>query len=349
MPVSRVIFTSVSGAPEMCIRDRDTTVYPLEDADLVRLLDNADVTLDVFNSYENFDNAEDAIKYLKEQASFPTVLKADGLFMDLAYEEIKEYHALHSYVEEHYQEGKTNCGIGRQDLIQVGGVGSFDRVAILIGVITETIHNQECYGFFHRKTSYTIHLERKRPPIRTAFYCCAIKINHTVHAAGRAHKALRAPNHMNQTGCRRGMSRCGANRNVIAGNAGGKLPQTSRAVASSVTKTRAPRQCFANKTRGAACCPLGPRATQQCYQQNSRRVILPREGPPATAGRAVPATKPRCGAMGNKIAGIAAVVSTKPQARFADHRSLFRSRGDNGCEIGSLQGSAADEIGRAHV
>ena len=28
--------------------------------------------------------------------------------MDLAYEEIKEYHALHAYVEEHYQEGKTN-------------------------------------------------------------------------------------------------------------------------------------------------------------------------------------------------------------------------------------------------
>lgn len=30
-------------------------------------------------AYENFDNAEDAIKYLKEQANFPTVLKADGL------------------------------------------------------------------------------------------------------------------------------------------------------------------------------------------------------------------------------------------------------------------------------
>ena len=30
-------------------------------------------------AYENFDNAEEAIKYLKEQASFPIVLKADGL------------------------------------------------------------------------------------------------------------------------------------------------------------------------------------------------------------------------------------------------------------------------------
>ena len=30
-------------------------------------------------AYENFDNAEDAIKYLEEKASFPIVLKADGL------------------------------------------------------------------------------------------------------------------------------------------------------------------------------------------------------------------------------------------------------------------------------
>ncbi|MBO4981437.1 MAG: phosphoribosylamine--glycine ligase [Lachnospiraceae bacterium] len=30
-------------------------------------------------AYENFDKAEDAIRYLKEQASFPIVLKADGL------------------------------------------------------------------------------------------------------------------------------------------------------------------------------------------------------------------------------------------------------------------------------
>ncbi len=28
--------------------------------------------------------------------------------MDLEFEEIKEYHALHSYVEQHYAEGKTN-------------------------------------------------------------------------------------------------------------------------------------------------------------------------------------------------------------------------------------------------
>lgn len=36
-------------------------------------------------AYENFDNAEDAIKYLKEQASFPIVLKADGLALGKAY------------------------------------------------------------------------------------------------------------------------------------------------------------------------------------------------------------------------------------------------------------------------
>ena len=29
-------------------------------------------------------------------------------YMDLAYENLKEYHALHAYVEEQYQEGKTN-------------------------------------------------------------------------------------------------------------------------------------------------------------------------------------------------------------------------------------------------
>ena len=36
--------------PESWYAVQDTTVYPLEDTDLVRLLDNADVTLDVFNS-----------------------------------------------------------------------------------------------------------------------------------------------------------------------------------------------------------------------------------------------------------------------------------------------------------
>ena len=36
--------------PESWYAVQDATVYPLEDADLVRLLDNADVTLDVFNS-----------------------------------------------------------------------------------------------------------------------------------------------------------------------------------------------------------------------------------------------------------------------------------------------------------
>ena len=28
--------------------------------------------------------------------------------MDLDYDKIKEYHALHTYIEEHYQAGKTN-------------------------------------------------------------------------------------------------------------------------------------------------------------------------------------------------------------------------------------------------
>ena len=46
------------------------------------------------------------IAYLKNNFENINIIFID--FMDLAYEEIKEYHALHSYVEEHYQEGKTN-------------------------------------------------------------------------------------------------------------------------------------------------------------------------------------------------------------------------------------------------
>ena len=46
------------------------------------------------------------VDYLKENCKNINIIFID--FMDLEYEEIKEYHALHSYVEEHYQEGKTN-------------------------------------------------------------------------------------------------------------------------------------------------------------------------------------------------------------------------------------------------
>ena len=46
------------------------------------------------------------IEYLKNNFENINIIFID--FMDLAYEEIKEYHALHTYVEEHYQEGKTN-------------------------------------------------------------------------------------------------------------------------------------------------------------------------------------------------------------------------------------------------
>lgn len=48
------------------------------------------------------------IAYLKSNFENINIIFID--FMDLAYEEIKEYHALHAYVEEHYQEGKrTTC------------------------------------------------------------------------------------------------------------------------------------------------------------------------------------------------------------------------------------------------
>ena len=46
------------------------------------------------------------IEYLKSHFENINIIFID--FMDLAYEEIKEYHALHAYVEEHYQESKTN-------------------------------------------------------------------------------------------------------------------------------------------------------------------------------------------------------------------------------------------------
>ena len=46
------------------------------------------------------------IAYLKSNFENINIIFID--FMDLMYEEIKEYHALHAYVEEHYQEGKTN-------------------------------------------------------------------------------------------------------------------------------------------------------------------------------------------------------------------------------------------------
>ena len=46
------------------------------------------------------------IEYLKKNFEDINIIFID--FMDLAFEEIKEYHALHSYVEERYQAGKSN-------------------------------------------------------------------------------------------------------------------------------------------------------------------------------------------------------------------------------------------------
>ena len=46
------------------------------------------------------------VEYLKNKFDNINIIFID--YMDLAYEDIKEYHALHEYVEEHYQPGKTN-------------------------------------------------------------------------------------------------------------------------------------------------------------------------------------------------------------------------------------------------
>jgi hypothetical protein len=46
------------------------------------------------------------MEYLRSNCENINIIFID--FMDLAYEEIKEYHALHAYVEEHFQPEKTN-------------------------------------------------------------------------------------------------------------------------------------------------------------------------------------------------------------------------------------------------
>ena len=46
------------------------------------------------------------VDYLKEHFENINIIFID--YMDLSYDDIKEYHALHAYVEEHYQNGKTN-------------------------------------------------------------------------------------------------------------------------------------------------------------------------------------------------------------------------------------------------
>ena len=46
------------------------------------------------------------IEYLKAHFENINIIFID--FMDMTHEDLKEYHALHNYVEEHYQEGKTN-------------------------------------------------------------------------------------------------------------------------------------------------------------------------------------------------------------------------------------------------
>ena len=46
------------------------------------------------------------MEYLKNHFEDINIIFID--FMDLAYEEVKEYHALHRYVEDRYQTGKTN-------------------------------------------------------------------------------------------------------------------------------------------------------------------------------------------------------------------------------------------------
>ena len=49
---------------------------------------------------------QEYIQYLKDNFNEVNVIFID--FMDLSFENLKEYHALHVYVEERYEEGKAN-------------------------------------------------------------------------------------------------------------------------------------------------------------------------------------------------------------------------------------------------
>ena len=49
---------------------------------------------------------QEYIQYLKDNFNDINVIFID--FMDLSFEHLKEYHALHAYVEERYVEGKSN-------------------------------------------------------------------------------------------------------------------------------------------------------------------------------------------------------------------------------------------------
>ena len=49
---------------------------------------------------------QEYIQYLKDNFDNINVIFID--FMDLSFEHLKEYHALHNYVEEQYEEGKVN-------------------------------------------------------------------------------------------------------------------------------------------------------------------------------------------------------------------------------------------------
>lgn len=49
---------------------------------------------------------QEYISYLKDHYEDINIIFID--FMDLSFEALKEYHALHTYIEEHYRQGKEN-------------------------------------------------------------------------------------------------------------------------------------------------------------------------------------------------------------------------------------------------
>ena len=109
------------------------------------------------------------IAYLKSNFENINIIFID--FMDLAYEEIKEYHALHTYVEEHYQEGKTNY-------LFVDEVQMCPKYSSHV-IINQPRFLQKIYGFYQMGShpDYRKDLYEQPPELLEALYwmctCCS--------------------------------------------------------------------------------------------------------------------------------------------------------------------------------
>ena len=94
---------------------------------------------------------------------------------------------------------------------------------------------------------------------------------------------------------------CGQHGRRVAAAKSRRLPPEDIAFMCQSQQNRVCRGGVSNRTQGASSSPVGARVPRQCHRQDQKRVLL-------SAGA-------RCGAMRNKNACAAAVVSTKLWAR----------------------------------